>query len=211
MILLGILAAAAAAPAVPSAARFEDVHVGSVVLHVPFPEGYCKPVGDDVATMQMLAAGDSRNVTVLSLVECSGGPNYLLVKAPVSALSANLDRAEAIKEMADALELPGMVEKMNGDMQEQVSASKTEVNGVETKVAGQILPRGYDDVCVYFGGLMTTSVSDNSQTQAVGNCTTVIGKRLIAFNAYLETTDPAGYKSLLRRMREWALRIEPMP
>lgn len=187
----------------------EDIRVGTVPLRVPFPTGYCIPKGAEADRFEELAAPDHRNVTLLSLADCRGhaGSNrYLIVKAPVAALDMTVERADAIKELSQAAEQPDFASEMKS-MPKDVGAAKSEATGVRTNVVGEYRLRGHDDICVYFGGTMATSKLGATQNQAVGSCLTVVGKRLLELHAYKNSNDPNGYRTLLPRLKLWALRI----
>ena len=209
MILLWLLAHSATQAAAVQVRRFEDVQIGSVVLRVPFPRGYCKPTGTDAATFQVLAASDHRNVTLLSLIECdqhSTGRSYILFKTPVAALNAELDRDVTLRELAAEAEVLPMSTVLDA-----AGEVKSEASGESTKVDGDFGPRGRDDVCVYMGGLLRTASGTETQAQALGTCITVAGKRLIVLNAYEDSADPAAYKAILPKTRNWVLGIVARP
>lgn len=211
MLLVALFAAAIGAAPAPKSQSYEDVQVGAVTLHVPFPAGYCIPRGEDTARFQQLAAPDNRNITLLSLMDCRGdlpSNKYLIVKAPVRGLDMAVDRAEAIKELSQAVEQPDFAAETKS-MPNEVGAAKSAATGVQTDVVAKYGPRGHDDVCVYFGGSMTTTRRGNAQNQAVGSCMTVVGHRFVELHAYEDSNDPQAYKTLLPKLRLWALGIQP--
>jgi len=210
MILLGVLAAVTAAGVSPAATPYEDIRIGSVVLRVPFPAGFCKPKGEDAAVMDQLAAGDQENVTHLSLIECkpTAADRYYLLKTPTDAVNESFERSEALKGIAETVESPGFSEQLNGETSRQVGEEKTQAFGTKTEITSDLGVRGHDDVCVYMGGMMTTSAGGKSQTQAIGSCMTVIGHRLMSITLYQDSKDPAAYKKLLPEVKALALRIQ---
>ena len=150
MLLFGFLAAAVATAHYSAAKPYQDVQVGSVTLRVPFPKGYCLPNGKRAKRFAELAAGDHRNVTLLTLVDCKPhitSNRYLIVKAPVSALDVPLDRADMITELSAAVVEPDVAAELKS-MPQRVGADKSAATGVQTDVAGKFAPRGHDDVCV---------------------------------------------------------------
>ena len=208
---VALFALVAVSAANPAAGKFEDVMAGSAKLRIHFPAGYCKPEGTDVATFQVLAQGDQDNVTLLSLVECkkTSASRYVIFKAPVAFLGQAVNRKEAISEIAAALEGPEYRAKLeSGEILNEVAKDKTVQNRSETEMSGQILPRGHDDVCVYLGGMATTRTSEASQTQAMAACLSVVGERLVSINAYEDSIDPAGYRAVMARTREWMSLVE---
>jgi len=213
MILLGVWAAMAASAASPAAPSYEDIHIGAVVVRVPIPAGFCKPAGDDAEVMQRLATGDPDNTTHLSLIECkpTAVDRYYLLKTPTDALNESIERSEAIKGLAAAVETPEFAGKLNGEISQQVGEEKSKASGTRTEIGSNLAARGHDDVCVYMGGLMTTSAGGNSQTQGIGSCMTVVGNRLLSITLYEDSNDPAEYKRILPELKALALRIGPPP
>lgn len=211
MILLGVWAAMAVSAASPAAGAYEDIHIGTVAVRIPIPAGFCKPTGDDSEVMQRLAAGDQENTTHLSLIECkpTAKDRYYLLKTPTDALNESIDRAEAIKGLSAAVETPEFVDKLNGEISQQVGEEKSRATGTRTEIGSKLAPRGHDDVCVYMGGLMTTTAGDQSQTQAIGSCMTVVGNRLLSITLYEDSSDPAEYKRILPELKALALRMAP--
>ena len=94
---------------------------------------------------------------------------------------------------------------------QEIGANKTRAMGVDTAVEGEIGPRGHDNVCVYIGGLMSTTTAGSRQTQAAASCMTVAGRRLFSLNSYENSSDPNGYKALLPQLKSWAEAIAPPP
>jgi hypothetical protein len=205
---------AALAAAANSPAAHQDIQIGTVVLRVPLPAGFCKPTGQDAAVMQLLTASDSRNITHASFVECkdTSAHRYIQLKTPVQVFNADLDLAETLKSMAEALEEPELAAKFQSkDFRNQIGEEKSKVLGAKTELSGEFGPRGHDEVCVYLGGLVTTTINDATETQAAATCMTVVGKRMISINQYEDTTDPKAYETLMGKARQLALKIRVVP
>ena len=213
MLLFGFLAAALAGTTASAAQPYQDVKAGSVTLRVPYPDGYCLPNGDRAEEFAKLAAGDRRNVTLLTLVDCkphSASNRYLIVKEPVSSLDMPVDRAEMIKEVSATFTQPDVAAELKL-IPQTVATDKSAATGVQINVVSTFSPRGHDDVCVYLGGPIATTKLGKTHDQAGGTCLTVVGARVIALNAYDDTNNPQAFKSLLPQMKLWALQIRPAP
>lgn len=210
MSLITWLVIAAAAQSSSPTNPFVDVRVGSVELRVPVPSGYCVPRGRKAARFAALAAPDHRNITLLSLTECRETPSnrYLLVKAPIAGLDEEVDRP-ILKELAVSFQTPRSAESFE-HMPDEVGRAKTASTGVPTKLAGAITPRGYDGVCVYLGGAMSTIQRESTQDQVVASCITVVGHRFIALYSYEDTKRTQALKASFPKLRDWALRIRPV-
>ena len=192
--------------------QFEDVRVGVSLLRIPYPRGFCKPTGEDAASLQVATAGDSRNVTLLALIECdrsSGSNAYLLVKAPVRSLNETYERDVAIRELAAVMD--ESFEDTIADRIKSAAEDRSDASGIPTKIAGTYRPRGHDEICVYLGGPVTTTIEEQSEVQAIATCMTVVGSRLINLNAYEDSDDPEAYQRLLPKLKNWALEIAPRP
>jgi hypothetical protein len=100
-------AASPARAAEPDVVRFQ---VGDKELHWTVPEGYCPPKGPMASLAQMMATMDTQNVTVLTLYACDATltklDRYILVKAPVAALMATLERDQFLKLMEAEFDTP---------------------------------------------------------------------------------------------------------
>jgi len=210
-VLLVLLAAATMAHSI--APRFSDVQIGAVSVRIPFPKDYCKPTGKAAAAAQLLAAADDRNVTLLTLVKC--GPNaslsdYLIVKTPIEALNADVDRSTLIEMMSKEFDKPEFKAKM-GTLANDASNRLSQVGATTVKIDAAIGPRGHDDTCVYMGGSGTENVGNETFPKVMGMCMTAVASRMINLHAYKRATDAQAYQPLLPFLHNWALQLSPTP
>lgn len=208
MFSLIIAAALSGQPAPP--AKATEVNVGAVTLRVPLPAGFCLPEGDEIGVAQMLAAADTANITLLTLTGCDAaqtGGQYLLVKAPFSAINMDVSRAELIAELTTPEAISSMEQGASSTHAANERFAELGVNDVSIEASIQM--RGSDDVCVYLGGLGTEIVKGKAIPKAMAACMTAIGGRMVSLYRYREGADPEGYLSLMPELRRWALQIEP--
>lgn len=207
-----IIASSMALAAPTSAPAYEDINIGGTQVRFPIPDGYCRPEGKQVAAFQALAAPDTMNVTLMSLLSCNGNGSYLLVKSPVGGLATEVDRATVINEASKAFtaqeaERAAFQAKVN----DKIGARKSESYGSQVKIEGDYGYRGYDDVCAYLGGLVVTSAAEESQSQAAAGCMTAAAKKVIFIFSYENSTDPLAYKKLFPKLKAMALGMTPTP
>lgn len=209
---IGLLLALSFISSEPSSAQsYQDLKVGAVTLRVPFPKGYCVPVGLAAVSFKELAVTDDRNVTLLSLVDCESDSTrnrYLLVKAPKADLGVTVTASDfrALAQAADDTDMA----KTSSALTKEVGANKTEASGVQTEVKGAVTFRGHDDNCIYMSASMSTVKPDKTQNQVMGGCMTMAGSRFISLYAYEDTEEPLSYKSMLPMLKQWASQIRPV-
>ena len=209
MLVTGSAPAAAAAPA----AEFRS---GGLEFQVPMPEGYCLPAGSDVDIAQLVAAGDSANVTHLTLVPCSKkqglADDYIILKTPKAVLLVTFDRPQFLEELGAAFGSPELSSALaSGKLLEQSGKEMGEVIGVPVDLTGEIKPLGKDDVCAYLGGTINVSSAAASYRIAVGMCMTVVAGRVLTINWYGPDRGSAGVASLLLKSKRLAGQITGKP
>jgi hypothetical protein len=206
--------ALAAAPPAPAEASFR---VGGVAFQLPLPAGYCLPRELQVDVAQLVAAGDTDNVTDLTLFPCnapvSGAEmgaqkDYILIKTPKQALIAQVSREELIRGMGEAFEKPAFTEALaSGQLLDRAGKGVSDVLGTKVDLSGGVAPRGKDDFCAYLGGTMAVASSIKSYTLAVGACITAVGGRVLAIYWYGPDEGPASVARLLVKAKGLATTI----
>ncbi|UKK82822.1 hypothetical protein L7H23_09565 [Sphingopyxis sp. BSN-002] len=185
---------------------------------MPIPEGYCLPDGNDKALFDVTASGDKYNITPLALIRCDRrhhpegiGADYLVVKAPLGMLDAEISRPEFLKlvepEMGKAKWQDGESGKLLGD----VSKNMTEATGSEIAITGTLAPQGVDADCAYIGGKLNVEVTTRSMVILGGICMTAVGGKIMTVNAYNIDGTPGGFVRQMRRAHDLAMQIRPAP
>ena len=91
----------------PSPTRAADFQftVGDQLMTMPWPTGYCLPANRDKHIADLVAAGDSVNVTHTMFIRCDRagndkgpGNDYIIIKTPLSAVGAVVGREELLAE-----------------------------------------------------------------------------------------------------------------
>ena len=141
--MLAVPALVAAAPSTSD--RVADFRVGGVSFMLPLPAGYCLPSGRVADVMQLLAAGDTENVTDLSLAQCdgkmlSGASDYTIIKTPRRGLLVAIDRAELLeavgKEFDSKLDITPMFDAAGKSMSD-LTGRKIDVGGIPFGVTAE--------------------------------------------------------------------------
>jgi hypothetical protein len=210
---LGAATLSAAPPAPPEA----SFRVGGVAFGLPLPKGYCLPRGQQVDIARLVAAGDLRNVTHLTLFPCdapvdaaglSAQRDYILIKTPKEVLNVQLTREALLQGLGEAFENPAFAQALaSGQLLKDAGKGVSDVIGTPIDLSGNIAPRGKDDVCAYLGGTVGIASRTNSYTLAVGTCITAVGGRAISVNWYGSDERPAGVARLLANSKGLALTI----
>ena len=198
---------AAPLAAAPRATADASFRVGGVAFQLPLPSGYCLPRGLQVDVAQLVAAGDSENVTHLTLLPCNAavaGPelgsqnDYILIKTPKQALIAEVSREELLQGIGEAFENPAFTEALaSGQMLKDAGKGVGNVIGTTVDLSGTVAPRGKDESCAYLGGTLAVASPATSYTLAVGACITAVGGRVLAVYWYGPDEGPAGVARLL--------------
>ena len=181
-------------------ARVATFNVGGVELILPLPDDYCLPVtAAEIGGAQILAAGDTTNVTHLQIGRCDiAQPNarfdYTLVKTPRSVLAATVGRSSLIAGVGDEFNNP--VTLANFDFG-KAGADVSVAFGKTVTLAGAIKPLGRDDMCAYLGGVIDVKTGDMAYAQAVGACITAVGGRVVIVYRYGPDNTPAGVAKLV--------------
>ena len=208
---------AGAALMVPGTVHAADVTftVHDVTLKATIPAGYCIPVNNDKLIADALATGDKDNVTLATLIRCDHagrtegpGNDYMLIKAPVSALSASMPRAEFLAALAGEF---GKAEWQSGESKKQVTdhAAKGLSDAFNTPVdiQGDIAPRGTDDECAYLGGTLTVNGGGVSYPIILGGCITSAANKVVGVYTYDEPGKGGGVAGKMRTARNVAMSI----
>lgn len=215
---LGMTCLGAAPLAAAAQASFS---VGGVEFGLPLPSGYCLPRGQQVDIARLVAAGDTANVTHLTLFPCDAAldasglgaqKDYILIKTPKQALSAQVTRDELLKGLGDAFESPAFTQALaSGELLKEAGKGVSNAVGRTVDLSGNVAPRGKDDLCAYLGGVMAVASSVKSYTLAVGTCITAIGGRVLSVYWYGSNERPAGVARLLVRAKGLAQTITSRP
>lgn len=210
---LGAAPLAAAGPA----PRETSFNVGGVEFGLPLPSGYCLPRGQQTDIARLVAAGDTANVTHLTLFPCDapldasalgGQKDYILIKTPKQALNAQVTRDELLQGLGDAFESPAFTEALaSGQLLKEAGKGVSNVVGRTVDLSGNVARRGKDDLCAYLGGVMAVASSVKSYTLAVGTCITAIGGRVLSVYWYGSDERPAGVARLLVKTKGLARTI----
>jgi hypothetical protein len=193
-----------AAPPVPAEASFQ---VGGIGFQMPLPSGYCLPRGAQVEIARLVAAGDTQNVTNLTLFPCNAPveaedlgeqKDYILIKTPKQAVNAEVTREALLQGMGEAFESPAFTQAMaSGQFLKEAGKGVSDVVGRKVDLSGTVAPRGKDDVCAYLGGTMVVTSTIKSYTLAVGACITAVGGRILTVYWYGADERPSGVARLL--------------
>jgi hypothetical protein len=208
---------ATALPAAPPAPMDASFRVGTVAFEMPLPSGYCLPRGLQIDVAQLVAAGDSENVTNLTLFPCDdpvegpdlgAGNDYILIKTPKQALIAEVSRVELLRGLGQAFENPAFTEALaSGKLLKDAGKGVGDVVGTTVDLSGDVAPRGKDDFCAYLGGTMAVASSIKSYTVAVGGCITAVGGRVLSVYWYGADEGPASVARLLVKAKGLARTI----
>ncbi|WIA54606.1 hypothetical protein N6H05_16250 [Sphingobium sp. WTD-1] len=202
-------AASPALAAEPEVVRFQ---VGDKELHWTVPEGYCPPKGQMASLAQMMATMDTQNVTVLTLYACDATltklDRYILVKAPVAALMATLERDQFLKLMEAEFDTPAFKAFLDkGDVNGTIDKGMETLFGAKTQTSGKVVPMGMDDSCAIIGGSMTMQTQQAQVAIGVGGCLTAAAGKAILVAAYEGYDGPDTVRTLVQRSRDFALSI----
>jgi hypothetical protein len=206
-----LAATAAAAQTKPEVGSFR---ISGVSFEMPAPPGYCLPKGKDVDVAQLLAAGDTQNVTHLTLVRCSAdSPNdYILVKTPTGALLADVGREDALKALAAAFDEPALKDKFSsGKILAEAGEAISGTLHRKVDITGEVKPAGRDQACAYMGGTTDVKAPETSYRVSVGGCITAVGRRIVSLFVYGPDKGASGVTALLGRARQLMETIRVVP
>lgn len=203
-----------ALPAAEPAPAEASFRLGGVAFKLPLPSGYCLPRELQVDVAQMVAAGDTQNVTDLTLFPCTApvsGPglgalkDYILIKTPKEALLAQVSREELLQGLGEAFENPAFTEALaSGKFAKDAGQGVSDVVGTKVDLSGNVAPRGKDDLCAYVGGTMAVTSAIKSYTLSVGACITSVGGRILTVYWYGPDEGPASVARLLLKAKALA-------
>jgi hypothetical protein len=182
---------------------------GGVAFKMPLPKGYCLPSGTDIDAAQLMAAGDTENVTHALLVRCDansgealGAKDYLILQTPRQALLAPVTRGELLQAVGAEFEKPEFSAAIaGGEIEQEVEKSFGKVLGTEVTFDGAIRPLGRDDVCAFMGGVIEFKAVAVGYKISAASCITSIGNRVMAINWYGPDTHAAAIAELLKKAR----------
>lgn len=216
--MLKMLAAALVAltPAAAVRAAPASFRSGGVEFQMPIPAGYCLPKGSQIDIVQLLAAGDDRNVTHLTLLPCVEKKgidrDYIVLKTPKEALLVPLDRAKFLEELGAVFESQEFRSELaSGNILQESGKAAGAVVGTPIDLTGDIRPLGKDERCGYMGGTLKVASAVANYTLAVGMCMTVVAGRLLTINWYGPDTGSRGVAELLQKSRRLAGEISGKP
>lgn len=208
---------AATLSAAPTASPEASFALAGAAFRVLLPTGYCLPRGQQVDIARLVASGDVRNVTHLTLFPCdapvdaaglSAQRDYILIKTPKEVLNVQLSREELLRGLGEAFDNPAFAQALaSGQLLKDAGKGVSDVIGTPIDLSGNVAPRGKDDVCAYLGGTMAIASRTHSYTLAVGTCVTAVGGRAISVNWYGSDESPAGVARLLAKAKGLALTI----
>jgi hypothetical protein len=206
-----------ALPAAPPGPAQASFRVGAVEFQLPLPSGYCLPRGLQVDVAQLVAAGDTQNVTDLTLFPCeapvSGSglaaqKDYILIKTPKQALLTQVTREALLQGLGEAFENPAFTEALaSGKLVKDAGQGVSEVIGTRVDLSGNIAPRGKDEFCAYVGGTMTVTSAIASYTLSAGACITAVGGRILTVYWYGPDEGPASVARLFLKAKGLARTI----
>lgn len=208
---------AAGAMMMPASAMAAEVTftVHDVTLTATIPTGYCVPVNNDKLIADTLASGDADNVTLATLIRCDTagrtegpGNDYMLIKAPKSALSASMPRAELLAGLAGEF---GKADWQSGATSKQATdqAAKGLSDAFSTPVdiKGDVAPRGTDGDCAYLGGTLNVTGGGVSYPIILGGCITSAANKVVAVYTYDDPGKGGGVAGKMRTARIVAMSI----
>lgn len=180
-------------PAAAQSAATADFETGGVRFTLPLPQGFCLPSGGGVAAAEQLAAGDERNLTLLTLYPCGyqgdGAHDYYLIKIPKRAIGVTVDREQLLSAIAAENAKPA--------------------SAADPRMA----PAGRDEMCVYLTGRFQLEVRGKPRSRVMGSCLTVAGGRVVAIYRYGDGATADEAKALLPMARAVAdsITVRPAP
>lgn len=194
----------------PSMVRF---NIGTVALELPLPSTYCLPEGNSRATAQVLAAGDTMNVTMVTLFSCKreNGENkdYSVIKTPRNLLLTHVDLVDLQKNVGAEFDKPKFKTFLAETVGPNLSGSVSEAMGARIKLSSNLEPLGKDDVCAYLGGIINVETPTDKFEQPVAGCITVVQNRVVTVYRYGPDATTAGVATLAKQARAIALTIQP--
>lgn len=208
---------AIAAPPAPVQGKLATFKVGTVALAMPIPEGFCQPIGAQVAAIDLMSQADTANVTALALTSCAGGAsgtaagaalNFFLVKATKALIDTPVTRDEMLKSMAAAFQTAEFKREMAAGEADAEKAMEAK-SGQKIEMVGEVGPRGTDDVCAYLGGSPEMKGPAGTVRVSMGVCLTVVGSRLITLVVARPDKDGSAVPALMARARSLAETIRP--
>jgi len=217
-----VLAAAPAQAAPAKAAPPKAMQVGPTTLSfrmlgdeitVPTPAGYCEPTGPYADAAQVAAAGDSQNVTLLSLYNCAemaaGAPSqhWAFIKAPKSLMSTRATLAQLLEGMGAVPESDLKAALEDPNINEGVQKELSKVTGADVKVASSIVPVDRDANGYYLAGTVQMSAGESNIAAAVAVGFTAVKGHLITYNLYGPGQSPAAVRAVLDVARVETKRI----
>lgn len=219
MTRLALMAAVALLSVPAQAAEAVIFTVHDTGLTVPLPAGYCLPRDRDKAIADLLAEGDTQNVTLATLIRCDMadraeglGHEYMLIKAPKQTLAVRVSRPDLLSALGAEF---GKPEWQSGASSEQANqnAAKDVSDALKTPVAieGDLAPRGTDADCAYLGGTLQISGAGISYPINLGSCITSAGEKIVSVHAYDDPGRSGGVAGLMRKARDVALSIRAAP
>ena len=210
--LAAVLLAAPAAhgQAAPTAAE-PHFRMGGIEITAPLPQGYCLPAGNQIDAAQLVAAGDTLNVTHLTFFVCGTkemADDYILLKTPTQVLAATVTLPELLDGLGAAFANPTFRKSLeSGDFTKDSAKSVSRALGSEIGLAGQILPIGKDDRCAYMGGTIAVQGYGMAYSLSIGMCLTVVAGKVISINWYGPDKGKEGIAALLLKTRAYAERL----
>ena len=196
--LAGLVLAFAACGSTPSVsaprpkaqARLAQIRVVGDAIEVPLPAGYCEPTGTYVDTAQVSAAGDSQNLTLLSLFSCAEmargatPEHFAYVKIPKSALSAHMTLPELLSGMGAVPDSEMKAAIDNDKVSPGVQKDLSTVTGRDVAVHTAIVPADRDANGYYMAGVVQMSAGTQEITTAVAVALTAVKGHMLSYNFY---------------------------
>ncbi len=200
------------------AAEFQFT-VGDQLLTLPLPTGYCLPANRDKQIADLVAAGDTANVTHTMFIRCERagnnkgpGNDYIIIKTPLSAVSAVVERDELLAELATEF---GKANWQNGDVAKEIDkeseAGLSRVLGTSIAIEGEFGPRGADAECAYLGGSVNVSGAGVSYPVITGSCITSAAGKVVVVHTYDDPGKGGGVEGKMRFAKSIALTINKAP
>ena len=191
-VVVGALALASAAVAATPDIRFT---IGSTLLALPQPTGFCLPTEDQAPLAEAIAAADNQNMTVSTLLACNRNPailpwsNYVLIKTPTAMVGRVFDKASILDEFDGIFSGPNSP-KFDDKTTQEVAKGTERALGVRVEVTGTFGYAGRDADCVYLAGPMQAQVEGRIIKGLIATCITVSWGKLVAVNLYKIAPNP---------------------
>lgn len=199
-------------PSHPAAAQNPTLFsIGPATFRADGLSGYCLPNAELKAIEQLMAAADTMNVTLLTMVRCDDAiapltmDEYFILKAPKTELFATLTQEQLFEGLSEEFGNPqSEVNMLDGKVMDEVSETYTNLLNTELKVDGTINPAGIDDVCGYLAGVLELSSDGETIKASAAVCLTIAKNKLLSVNYYAPGETEADVRSAMAKAKDIA-------